>query len=81
MALTARLQVLFEPKQLTRLQAIAEADGRSVGALVRQAVERAYLSDDRAARMAAVERLAAMSLPVAAQSDLESKSTDRDGDG
>jgi hypothetical protein len=80
MALTARLQVLFEPKQLARLQAIADADGRSVGSLVRQAVERTYLSDDRTARMAAVERLAAMSLPAADWGHIERGSIDCDDD-
>lgn len=77
MALTTRVQVLFEPSQVTRLQAIAEAEGRSLGALVRDAVDRVYLSGDRAARLAAVERMAAMSLPVADWEQMERESTDR----
>jgi predicted transcriptional regulator len=47
MGLTARIQVLFEPGQAARLQAIAEAEGRSVGALIGEAVERTYLERDR----------------------------------
>jgi hypothetical protein len=81
MALTSRVQVLFEPSQLHRLQALAEAEGRSVGALIRAAVERTYLEGNRADRLAAVERMAAMSLPVADWEQMERESTDRYEDG
>ena len=81
MALTARVQVLFEPSQLTRLQAMAEAEGKSVGALIRAAVERTYLDSARATRMAAVERLVSMSLPVADWEQMERESVDRYEDG
>ena len=81
MPLTSRVQVLFEPAQLLRLRTLAEAEGKSVGALVREAVERAYLDDERRDRMAAVERLVAMSLPVAEWEQMERESTDRYEDG
>ena len=77
MALTARVQVLFEPLQVARLQALAESEGRSVGALIREAVERTYLEVDRARRLAAVERMAAMALPVGDWEQMERESTDR----
>ena len=48
-----------------------------MGALIRAAVERAYLDDARAKRMAAVERLVAMSLPVADWEQMERESVDR----
>ena len=81
MALTARVQVLFEPSHLIRLQALAEAEGKSVGALIRAAVERTYLDSNQADRLAAVERMAAMSLPVADWEQMERESTDRYEDG
>ena len=81
MGLTARVQVLFEPSQVRRLRTLAESEGQSVGALVREAVERAYLRDEREARMAAIERLVAMSLPVADWEQMERESTDRYEDG
>jgi hypothetical protein len=62
--LTERVQVLFSPTQLDRLQAVARREGRSVGALIRDAVEVQYLSEDEARRLEAVRRLAAMALPV-----------------
>jgi hypothetical protein len=81
MGLTSRVQVLFEPSQVARLQAIAEAEGKSVGALVREAVARAYLDGDRAARLEAVRKMAAMSLPVADWEQMERESTERYEDG
>ena len=79
MALTARVQVLFDPSQVARLQTIAESEGRSVGALIRDAVERTYLDGDRSDRLAAVERMAALSLPVADWEQMERESTERYG--
>ena len=81
MGMTARVQVLFEPSQVSRLQAIAEAEGKSVGALIRAAVERVYLEGDRARRLAAVAKMAEMSLPVADWEQMERESTDRYEDG
>jgi hypothetical protein len=77
MALSARVQVLFDPAQVSRLQRIAESEGKSVGALIRDAVERTYLEGDRAERLAAVERMGAMALPVADWEQMERESVDR----
>jgi hypothetical protein len=79
--LSARVQVLFEPAHVARLQAIAESEGKSVGALIREAVERTYLSRDRAERLEAVERMASLRLAVADWSQMESESVDRYDDG
>ncbi|HEV8638210.1 MAG TPA: hypothetical protein VG370_28695 [Chloroflexota bacterium] len=79
MGLTARIQVLFEPGQAARLQAIAEAEGRSVGALIGEAVERTYLERDRVERLEAVRRMAEMSLPIGDWEQMERESTTRVG--
>lgn len=81
MGLTARVQVLFEPGQVARLQAIAEAEGKSVGALIREAVARTYLEPDRAERLEAVRRMAKMDLPVSDWEQMEREATNRYGDG
>ncbi|HEY3080096.1 MAG TPA: ribbon-helix-helix protein, CopG family [Chloroflexota bacterium] len=81
MPLRARVQVLFEPAHVARLQAIAESEGKSVGALIREAVERTYLSGDRAERIEAVERMARLHLPVADWERMERESVDRYRDG
>lgn len=62
--LSERVQVLFSAEQLARIRALARREGRSVGSLIREAVEVQYLADDQARRLDAVRRLAAMRLPV-----------------
>lgn len=71
---TERIQVLVAPAQLARLRAIARRQRTSVGALVREAVEAKYFESDTERRVAAVERLAAMSLPVADWEQMERES-------
>ena len=66
MALSERIQVLFEPTHVARLQAIAESEGRSIGALIRDAVQRTYLDRDRADRLDAVEQMARRALVLPA---------------
>jgi hypothetical protein len=72
--LTERIQILVAPAQLARLRALAERQNRSVGALVREAVEATYFGDDIERRLAAVDRMAAMSLPVADWEQMEQES-------
>ena len=69
--LTRRVQVLFSPDQITRLQAIAQAEGESVGALIRKAVETVYLHEEPEKRRQAVKRMAALSLPVSDWEQME----------
>lgn len=57
-----RTQVLLSPEQVDRLRRIAKRDGRSVGAVIRDAVD-AY-TFRIADRQAALERLLAMEGPV-----------------
>jgi len=56
--LKKRVEILFEPSKYHRLEGMAQAEGRSVGSLVREAVERYVLQPAREERIAAVERLA-----------------------
>jgi hypothetical protein len=71
---TKRVQVLFSPEQLTRLQAIAEAQGESLGSLVRKAVEEVYLRHETEEKLAAVRRMASLHLPVSDWEQMERES-------
>ena len=55
MALTKRVEVLFDPEQYRLLEQFASSQGDSVGALVRQAVEQVYLMSSLEKRKAAVD--------------------------
>lgn len=55
--LKKRVEVLFEPSEYRRLEELAQAKRRSVGSLLREAVERLYLQPSREERLRAVERL------------------------
>jgi len=72
--LTRRVQVLFSPDQIARLQAIAQAKGESVGTLIRQAVETVYFHPQPERRREAVKRMAALSLPVSDWEQMERES-------
>ena len=55
MALTKRVEVLFDPREYQQLVEFARARRETVGALVRQAVEQLYLKPTLAERREAVE--------------------------
>ena len=55
--LSKRVEVLFDPKQYSELEHVAQRNGKSVGALVREAVERQFLQPTRRQKLAAVRRL------------------------
>ena len=57
MALTKRVELLFDPEQFARLEEIARARKESVGALIREAVAREYLQPAQEQRRAALGRL------------------------
>ena len=73
---TERVQVLLSREQVTRLRAIAQAHHESLGALIRNAVDEVYLHPEQAARIEAVRRMAALSLPVSDWEQMESESTE-----
>jgi predicted transcriptional regulator len=58
-----RTQVLLSPEQLARLKRIAARDGRSVGAVIRDAVD-AFVEAEPDSRQRAVQELLAMNAPV-----------------
>ena len=69
--LTKKTTILFPPKIYRQLEHVAEQQGTSVAHLVRKAAIQCYLVPDRRTRLAAVEALAAMQLPVADWSQME----------
>ena len=74
--LSKRVQVLFSPDQFACLHAIADARGESMGALIRKAVESTYLRQERQMRLAAVDQMAALQLPVGDWEQLERESVE-----
>jgi len=58
-----RTQVLLSPQQVEKLKRIATRDGRSVGAVIRDAVD-SYIDPGLDARRRAVERILSMNAPV-----------------
>lgn len=58
-----RTQVLLSPEQVDRLKRVAQRDGRSVGAVIRDAVD-AYTHEPIERRLAAVEHLFTLDAPV-----------------
>lgn len=58
-----RTQVLLSPQQVERLKRIAARDGRSVGAVIRDAVD-SYVDPGLDARRRAADRILSMNLPV-----------------
>ncbi|MFL5807490.1 MAG: hypothetical protein ACJ8CR_37910 [Roseiflexaceae bacterium] len=71
---TERVQVLLSLEQVTRLRAIAQTQDESMGALIRKALEDVYLRPEQAARLDAVQRMAALSLPVSDWEQMERES-------
>jgi hypothetical protein len=58
-----RTQVLLSPGQVEKLKRIAIRDGRSLGAVIRDAVD-SYVDSSDDARHRAVEAILAMNAPV-----------------
>ncbi len=58
-----RTQVLLSPEQLERLKRLARRDGRSVGAVIRDAVD-AFTVGSTDRRLTAIEHLFTLEAPV-----------------
>lgn len=58
-----RTQVLLSRDQIARLKRIAQRDGRSVGAVIREAVD-AFLESEPDTRQRAARELVAMNAPI-----------------
>jgi predicted transcriptional regulator len=74
--LNKRVQVLLSPAQYTRLKEIARARGKSVGSLIRQAVQKQYLDTSQEQRLGAVEEMAGLRLPVSDWEQMERESVE-----
>ena len=74
--LTRQIQVLLNPFQYQRLDEIARQRNRSMEALIREAVDRVYLTSTVDERLEAVQALAAMQLPVADWEQMERESVE-----
>ena len=59
MALTKRVEVLFDPEQYRALEQLARSRGQTVGALIRKAVEQQYLGPTLEQRKTAVRAMLA----------------------
>ena len=72
MTQTRRAQILMDPEEYDELARIAEAKLVSVAELIRTAVRTVYLRSPED-RLAAVERIAAMELPVDSWSQMKAE--------
>lgn len=69
--LTKRMQILFSPEQYALLRQKAKKAGKSIGMLVREAVEQVYLAKIKLEKKKAAEDLIKMNLPVADWEEME----------
>jgi hypothetical protein len=60
---TERTQVLFSPEQLARLKRIAVRDGRSVGSVIREAVD-TFVESAPDSRERALQSIMSMNAPI-----------------
>jgi hypothetical protein len=74
--LTRRVQVLLSDAQYAELEDQARLRDKSVGAVIREAIQEHLQKDDGAERLAAVRRLVAMQLPVADWEQMERESVE-----
>jgi hypothetical protein len=70
MSLTHRMQILLDEDQYARLSRRAKAEGRSVGALIREAVDFMWTAGDSRKAEAAAAVLAAEPMAVGSPDDL-----------
>ena len=74
MELTKKTTILFPPDLYQRLASLADQRHSSVGELVREACRAQYSLTSRADRLAFVDRLGALSLPVGTVEEMERES-------
>ena len=67
MSLTKRVEVLFDPEHYRVIEQLARSQGKTVGALVRKAVEQQYLWPTIEHRRAAVQQLLRMESDISWQ--------------
>lgn len=64
MPFTKRVEVLFDPENYRTLEQLARSQGKTVGALVRKAVEQQYVWPAMERRRAAVDELLKMEIDI-----------------
>ena len=74
MELSKKTTILFPPQLYQRLASLADQRHTSVGELVREACRAHYSLTSRADRLALVERLGALTLPVGTVEEMERES-------
>lgn len=74
MELSKKTTILFSPELHERLSRLAARRGVSLGLLVRSACERQYGDSTPEERLAAVEGLASLNLPVATPEEMARES-------
>lgn len=72
--LNKRVQVLLSSDQHKRLETLASRRGTSIGALIREAIEKLYIQPDQEERLKAVQRMAELELPVSDWERMERES-------
>lgn len=72
--LTKRIQVLLSSDQHKRLDTLAKSRGTSIGALIREAVEKFYIQSGQEERLKAVRTLSNFELPVSNCEQMERES-------
>ena len=79
MELSKKTTILFPPDLYQRLASLADQRHSSVGELVRAACRAQYSLSSRADRLALVDRLGALSLPVGTVEEMERESVSAAG--
>jgi hypothetical protein len=74
MELTKKTTILFSPDQHRRLSSLAAERGTSLGDLVRKACDREYGRPSNSDRLAAVQALASLNLPVGTPGEMAAES-------
>jgi len=69
---TERTQVLLSREQRHRLERIAAQEGRSIGSMIREAIE-SYTASGPRSRSEAAEAIIAMDLPVADWAEMKAE--------
>ena len=72
MSYSERTQVLLSVDQRRRLERIAKHEGKSVGAVIREAIER-FASDSSSATVGDLETIFSLGLPVGDWSEMKAE--------
>ncbi len=71
MALTRRVEILFDPEKFAQLETIAQARSTTVSGLIREVVERELIVPTLEARLDAVKWLASQSIDLGSWEEIK----------